>query len=275
MTEMILPGTYIDVLAEGLIAPGQVTVGNLGVLGTAAKGLVGVPTLLSSYNDAIAIFGSYDSFLDPDDPTKRRTDPLTLVRALQIAFQQGASIVYAVRVSNAADPSKLPAAKATLNSAGGACVDLVANSPGTWANGMTVTVEKPSSSDIAPVVQHTTTLAAAQPAKHPIQLAHQAAASARNRVTISQPGATVTTPTIVSNGTGPAAGQAQITGDQLILGDPLAAGSVVTISYVPATFVKVTIALGTTKEKLPRRGRQLAGCGGEWTAAFQPGNSHG
>ena len=65
MTEMILPGTYIDVLAEGLIAPGQVTVGNLGVLGTAAKGLVGVPTLLSSYNDAIAIFGSYDSFLDP------------------------------------------------------------------------------------------------------------------------------------------------------------------------------------------------------------------
>jgi hypothetical protein len=248
MTEQILPGTYIDVLAEGLIAPGQVTVGNLGVLGTAAKGLLGVPTLLSSYNDAIAIFGSYDSFLDPNDPTKRRTDSLTLVRALQIAFQQGASIVWAVRVSNAADPSKLPAAKAPLSSPGGACVDLVANSPGTWANGMTVTVEKPSSSDIAPVVQQTTTLAAAQPAKHPIQLAHPAAASVRNRVTISQPGATVTTPTIVSNGAGPAAGQAQITGQQLILGDPLAAGSVVTVSYVPATFVKVTIALGTTKE---------------------------
>ena len=145
-------------------------------------------------------------------------------------------------------PSKLPAAKATLNSAGGACVDLVANSPGTWANGMTVTVEKPSSSDIAPVVQHTTTLAAAQPAKHPIQLAHQAAASARNRVTISQPGATVTTPTIVSNGTGPAAGQAQITGALAHTGRPARSRFRRHDKLCAGYFVKVTIALGTTKE---------------------------
>ena len=36
MAEMILPGTYIEVRPEGLIAPGQITVGNIGVVGTAA-----------------------------------------------------------------------------------------------------------------------------------------------------------------------------------------------------------------------------------------------
>ena len=251
MTEMILPGTYIDVLAEGLIAPGQVTVGNLGVLGTAAKGPVGVPTLLSTYNDAIAIFGSYDSFLDPFDPTRRRTDSLTLVRALQIAFQQGASIVYAVRVSNAADPSALPAATATLNSASGTCVDLVANSPGTWANGMTVTVKAPGPTDVL-TVQETTTLTPGQATAKQIQLGHpaQQASSppARNRVVITMLDGSTVTPAIVNNA--PAAGQVQIAATQLLLGDAFTAGTIVTVAYVvdPGAFVNVTIALGTTTE---------------------------
>jgi hypothetical protein len=250
VSEMILPGTYIDVLAEGLIAPGQVTVGNLGVLGTAAKGPAGVPTLLSNYNDAVAIFGSYDSFLDPADPTKRRADSLTLVRALEIAFQQGASTVYAVRVGNSdlANPHHLAVATAPLNSASGPCVTLQANSQGTWANAMTVTVTAPGSADVL-TVEETTTLTQSQATAKEITLKHNATQSPRNRVLITMLDGTVETPAIVT--TAPAPGQVQIAGNQLKLGDALAVGCIVTVSYAvdPAAFVNVTVTLGTTKEQ--------------------------
>jgi hypothetical protein len=246
---MILPGTYIDVLAEGLIAPGQVTVGNLGVLGTAAKGPVAVPTLLSSYNDAVALFGPYDSFLDPEDPTIRRTDSLTLVRALEIAFQQGASTVYAVRVGNSdpANPHHLAFATATLNSASGLCVTLQATSQGTWANDMTVTVTAPGSGDVL-TDEETTTLTQSQATAKQITLKHNATQSPRNRVLITKLDGSVETPAIVT--TAPAPGQVQITGNQLMLGDALTPGSIVAVSYAvdPTAFVKVTVTLGTTKE---------------------------
>ena len=38
MSEMILPGTYIEVRPEGLIVPGRISVNNVGMVGTAAKG---------------------------------------------------------------------------------------------------------------------------------------------------------------------------------------------------------------------------------------------
>jgi hypothetical protein len=250
MSEMILPGTYIDVLAEGLIAPGQVTVGNLGVLGTAAKGPVGVPTLLSSYNDAIAIFGSYDSFLDPEDPTKRRQDSLTLVRALEIAFQQNASIVWAVRVGNSdlAKPHHLAFATAQLNSASGPCVTLQGNSQGTWANDITVTVTAPGSGDVL-TVEETSVLTQPEATAKQITLKHNATQSPRNRVLITMLDGSVETPAIV--GTAPAPHQVQITGNQLMLGDDLTPGCIVTVGYAvdPATFVNVTVTLGTTKEQ--------------------------
>src|SRR5690242_12707304 len=130
MDTVILPGVYIDVLAEGLIAPGQVTVGNLGVIGTAAKGPLNQPILLATYNDAIAIFGPYDSFIDPNNPTRRRQNALTLVRALELAFSSGATTVFAMRVA----AGGVAAATATLQSASGQCVLLTAASPGSWGN---------------------------------------------------------------------------------------------------------------------------------------------
>src|SRR5215469_13904834 len=136
---MILPGVYINVLSEGLISPGQVTVGNLGVVGTASKGELNKPRLLSSYNDAIAFFGSYDSFIDPNDPTKRRSNSLTLVRALELAFNNGATTVYGMRVG-AAGAAGAAAATATLLSTSGQCVALTADSPGTWGNAITAAV---------------------------------------------------------------------------------------------------------------------------------------
>ena len=53
MAELILPGVYIEVRPEGLIVPGQISVGNLGVVGTASKGEVNKAVLVSSYADAL------------------------------------------------------------------------------------------------------------------------------------------------------------------------------------------------------------------------------
>src|SRR6185503_8846201 len=99
MAELILPGVYIEVRPEGLIVPGQITVGNLGVVGTASKGDIGKSVLVSSYADALQRFGPYDSFMDPSDPTEPRENSLTLVRALEQAFSFGATTVFAVRVA--------------------------------------------------------------------------------------------------------------------------------------------------------------------------------
>src|SRR3954454_22763269 len=141
---MILPGVYINVLSEGLISPGQVTVGNLGVVGTAAKGPVGEPTLLSSYNDALATFGSYDSFTLPGDPTQLNPNSLTLTRALELAFGAGASTIYALRAGASSGTDSLKAASVTLASATGDCVTLTADSSGTWGNAIAVAVAAPS-----------------------------------------------------------------------------------------------------------------------------------
>src|SRR6266849_665749 len=100
MSEMILPGVYIEVRPEGLIAPGQITVGNVGVVGTAARGPIGTPVLLGSYTDAQRMFYPYDSFLDPVTAVAN-PNALTLVRALELIFNFGATTVIAVRVAGA------------------------------------------------------------------------------------------------------------------------------------------------------------------------------
>ena len=240
---MILPGVYIDVLSEGLIAPGQVTVGNLGVVGTAAKGALNQPTLLSTYNDALAFFGSYDSFIDPNDPTRRRQNSLTLVRALELAFNNGATTVYAMRVGAA---SAAPAT-ATLQSTSGQCAALTANSPGTWGNALTTVVAAPAASDVL-IAEDIVTLTSGQAIAKQITLGHASKASGRNRVIIRQVNGTVAVPAIVN--AAPTAGQVEFSGNTLNFGDNLVAGDVVTADYAvdPTTFVKVTVTLGTTSE---------------------------
>jgi hypothetical protein len=210
MTAMILPGTYIDVRAEGLIAPGQVTVGNVGVVGTAAKGPVNTPVLLSNYNDAVSTFGSYDSFMDPDDPTKPRANSLTLVRALEQVFGNGASTVYAMRVADATvsaapDTSK-GWAKATLASASGDCVVLTAKSPGSWGNAMTATVAASNATSDVLMASETVALTSAQATGKQITLDHASTASSRNRVSVRRLDGSVVTPAIVGNA--PNVGQA-------------------------------------------------------------------
>jgi Phage tail sheath C-terminal domain/Phage tail sheath protein subtilisin-like domain len=135
MAELILPGVFIEVRPEGLIVPGQITVGNLGVVGTASKGEVGKATLVSDYGDAVQTFGAYDSFIDPATRNPR-TDSLTLVRALEQAFAFGATTVFAVRVAGAAKAKS----SFKVRSATGDNVTLNAKSEGTWANDLQVNI---------------------------------------------------------------------------------------------------------------------------------------
>jgi Phage tail sheath protein subtilisin-like domain/Phage tail sheath C-terminal domain len=94
MAELILPGVFIEVRPEALIVPGPVSVGNIGIVGTAANGEIGAVEVIGSYADAREKFGPYDAF-NPDPAAH----PLTLVRALEIAYEHGASTVLAVRVT--------------------------------------------------------------------------------------------------------------------------------------------------------------------------------
>ena len=149
MPEMVLPGVYIEVRAEGLITPGRVTVGNIGIVGTASKGPVGTPVLLGNASEARSIFGPYDAF---DDGTKNE---LSLVRSLELAYENGASTVFAVRIQSASGAAvaaqfKLPA------EGGGTCATLDARSPGTWGNSLAVNVRKLTGSEEGAIVEDET-----------------------------------------------------------------------------------------------------------------------
>lgn len=133
MAEVILPGTFIEVRPEGLIVPGRVSVGNLGVVGTASKGEIGKPTILSSYPEAVEKFGNYDRWINGN------SNELTLNRALEQAYQHGASTVFAVRVA-APGANVVRKAGYTLKSASGDNVTLKAKTQGTWGNDLSVNV---------------------------------------------------------------------------------------------------------------------------------------
>jgi hypothetical protein len=94
MAEMILPGTYIEVRAEGLIAAGAISVSNLGIVGTARRGPLNKVMTPSNISEAREIFGLPDAFDNPEETTE-----LTLVRALELAYGNGAQRVFAVRVA--------------------------------------------------------------------------------------------------------------------------------------------------------------------------------
>jgi Phage tail sheath protein subtilisin-like domain len=129
MPELVLPGVYIEVRPEALIVPGPISVGNIGIVGTARKGPVKTPVILSSYADAVENFGPYDAY-DPNNAGKE----LTLVRALELAYNNGASTVLAVRVTDGTEVVAKPATQP-------AGFNVEAKSPGEWGNDITVTIK--------------------------------------------------------------------------------------------------------------------------------------
>jgi len=235
MPEMILPGTYIEVRSEGLLTPGQITVGNIGIVGTAARGPLKTPTLLGSYDDAIAHFGGYDSFLDAGSvPPKPRANSLTLTRALELAFGFGATTVYAVRIGAGAKS----AAYAVPSKTGS--VALTATSEGSWGNGLGANVT--TSADDAYVVGEKHLGAAL-----PVTLKHlpKPGGSARNRVTVFFDATATSQPLEIVTGGAPTPGQVTIdfaTG-QLKFGDVLKAADKIDVSYVVAATLAAVVTL--------------------------------
>ncbi|RIK44213.1 MAG: phage tail sheath protein [Chloroflexi bacterium] len=223
MAEMILPGTYIEVRAEGLIAPGQVTVGNLGVVGTASKGPLFEPVLVGSYAEAREIFGDADAFGSPNE--------LTLVRALQLAYNAGANTVFAVRVSNTDTQGDPTALAATFSLAGETAntvaAILTARTPGTWGNRLAVNVFDAEDDSFVEETHD-------GPGPITLNRAHVEADNPRNKVSVTVAATgQVRNPTVVT--TAPTSGQVQIdTNRQLVFpaGEEPVAGDQVFVSYV-------------------------------------------
>jgi len=133
IAEMVIPGTYIEVRAEGLISVGSIATGNIGVVGTASRGPVGEIVPLGSYADAIDSFGAYDAFEDPVTDGS----PLTLTRTIEQLYMGGAGSVYAVRIANG-DPTE---AHADVHSTGaGDGFTLTAKEGGSFGNSIEYTV---------------------------------------------------------------------------------------------------------------------------------------
>lgn len=244
MSEMILPGTYIETRAEGLIVPGRVTVGTIGIVGTASKGPVSTfpiaaPVTLGSYVEARQKFGDYDAWVDG------ASSELTLVRALELAFAHGATNVVALRVAS----GSAAAATYTLASAGGACVKLTAKTPGTWGNQLEVAVAPADEPAFVENEKHGGGAA-------PIALAHKPVLkSARNRVSLftAADGLTRSLQIIYDDTAGaPTGNQVKIdrTAGTLTFPAALDAADEVTTSYLvaAASAVKVTLKLGRAEE---------------------------
>ncbi|MFX0194507.1 MAG: phage tail sheath C-terminal domain-containing protein [Candidatus Hodarchaeota archaeon] len=131
ITEMVLPGVYIEVRPEALISVGGIVTGRIGIVGTAARGPLNEVTTVSRYPQAQDIFGAYDAWRGGDSE-------LTLVRALEQAFNNGASDIRAVRVGGAG----VSRASAVLQDTTPADqIRIQARDPGDWANDGFVKVE--------------------------------------------------------------------------------------------------------------------------------------
>lgn len=168
ITEMIIPGTYIEVRSEGLIGVVGIATGNVGIVGTASRGAVGEVVVLSSLADAREIFGEYDGW------SGGANNELTLVRALQQVFSNGGSTVYAVRCAGAG----AGAASRALGDVTGTVVTFSAQTPGTWGNDITVQVKAAQANAFVEERKQNVTAAPLQP------LHAHIAVSARNVIKV-------------------------------------------------------------------------------------------
>ncbi|MGI6655687.1 MAG: phage tail sheath C-terminal domain-containing protein [Desulfobulbus sp.] len=129
ISEMILPGTYIDVRAEGLIGVGGIAVGNIGIVGSAAKGPRNKVVAIGNMAEAVDAFGEPDAWGD---------GCLSLVRTIQMALQGGGKNIYAVRIANG-EPVQ---ATATILGTGDASFTMSAREGGSYGNQIHYAIDK-------------------------------------------------------------------------------------------------------------------------------------
>lgn len=140
ITETILPGTYVEVRAEGLLAGGLISTGNVGIIGTAEMGDSEVATL-SSFEEARAKYGDAGRW----DRAAGSQGNVHLVRALQYLFANGARTVFAQRVYDEA--SAKSATLSLANDANAPILSLRAKTPGAWGNRLEIRVEEAQAPD--------------------------------------------------------------------------------------------------------------------------------
>jgi hypothetical protein len=85
LSELVIPGTYVRVSAEGLITAGGISAGNVGIVGTAASG-AGETHVFSDFATLRGEVGEYDAF---------SAGQRNLTRGAELAYRNGARIVYA------------------------------------------------------------------------------------------------------------------------------------------------------------------------------------
>lgn len=108
--EQIVPGTFIRVQAEALIAPKGVAYGNVGIVGTAANATGGADVvkkiqILSSLEDARKVYALSDAL---------SAGTLNLMRSLELLFQNGANTVFAYSMAAGATQADFAAGVAEL-----------------------------------------------------------------------------------------------------------------------------------------------------------------
>src|SRR4051812_48452618 len=134
MPEIILPGTYITVRDEGLITAGRIVTGNIGLVGTAAKGPLDQVNIVGSFTEAKELFGDADPWQGGNQ------NELTLIRAMEYIFNNGGSTVYVVRTAagvpvKAAFQTRSAAPISPPDPTDSAPLTLLeAQSPGFWGN---------------------------------------------------------------------------------------------------------------------------------------------
>src|SRR3954447_8163482 len=92
LDSLVIPGTYVQVRAEALIAGAAVSTGNIGIVGTASATPPDTE-ILSGFDDAKNAFGAYDAFSAHSE---------NLTRALEVAHRNGAGVVFARGVATGA-----------------------------------------------------------------------------------------------------------------------------------------------------------------------------
>lgn len=261
MPEMILPGVYIEVRAEALIVGGAITVGNIGIVGTASAGPIGEIASLGSFAEARESFGASDAY----DGTHQE---LTLVRALELAYAGGASTVSAIRVTSVlaappADPNQkketwIPAweaytkaRKASISVAGetGTAANLRAKYAGSYGNDLQLNVWDADTDSFIASEVHTGPTAKLN--RKPI-----VQGDPRNRIQVVTPATGRSRVFVVGYGAAPPAVSGHVNIDpatgnlHFIAAEAPAAGDTLTASYVvpQASSRKVTIAAGSATE---------------------------
>lgn len=128
----VLPGVTIETSAADLAIATPISLNTLAVVGTANRGPLNTPTLISNVQKAYDIFGYPDEY----DPTSEGQE-LTLTRGIQLAIDAGASGIYAVRVAS----SNAEYASRYIASTTNYCAKLIAITKGSWGNGLMYKVE--------------------------------------------------------------------------------------------------------------------------------------